>query len=73
VPVVPCPHAGKALAQRQTQVVLHPPSNCPWIRPATRPGTGRGYSFCIQQQMILLTLSGGGQMEQEPPRNGATL
>jgi len=29
VPVVLGPHAGKALAQRQTQVVLHPPLKLP--------------------------------------------
>jgi hypothetical protein len=71
VPVLLGPNAGKALAQRQTQVVLHPPSNCPWVRPTTHPGTGRGYSSCIQQRMIpAATLSGGGQMEQGHPGTG---
>jgi hypothetical protein len=36
VPVPRPPHAGKAVAQSNTGCV-HPPSNCPWTRPATHP------------------------------------
>jgi len=35
VPVMRPPHAGKARDAEHTQVVLHPPSNCPWTRPAS--------------------------------------
>jgi hypothetical protein len=34
MPVLRLPHAGKAVAQSKTGCV-HPPSNCPWTRPAT--------------------------------------
>jgi hypothetical protein len=44
LPVARRPLAGEGDGAEQTQVV-YIPLNCPWTRPATHPGTGRGYSF----------------------------
>ncbi len=45
-PLCPCrPHHTRGVRWNEAHRLCTSPSNCPWTRPATRPGTGRGYSF----------------------------
>jgi hypothetical protein len=44
VPVGAPASRGEGDGAEQTQA-MNIPLNCPWTRPATHPGTGRGYSF----------------------------
>jgi hypothetical protein len=74
VPVLRGATRGEGVGAEQTQVVLHPPSNCSWTRPAAHPATGARITSLLEcrtndeRRMIpAATLSGGGQIEQGHP------
>jgi hypothetical protein len=76
VPVAHPPCAGKRW-RRATIGCVHPPSNCPWTRPATHSNGAWIQMFLLECRMNdedriipAAALPGGGQIEQGRPGTG---